>query len=91
MSEEMIKVLDYLGEKFGIVIDWASTNVMPQIQSVLHRLTIYEIVVSAIWAVAGLLGVIAGSRILWKIFRGHSAARETQTSNFWWRYWKWHT
>lgn len=22
MSEEIIKVLDYLGEKFGIVVDW---------------------------------------------------------------------
>lgn len=88
MSEEIIKVLDYLGEKFGIAIDWASTNVLPQIQTILHKLTIYEIVISSIWTAAGLIGLICCSYFILQMMKGYKSARELQTSNFWWNYWK---
>lgn len=29
MSEEVIKILDALAEKFGLAIDWTSANVLP--------------------------------------------------------------
>lgn len=29
MSDEIIKILDDLGQRFGVVIDWSSENVMP--------------------------------------------------------------
>ena len=29
MSEEVIKILDNLGEKFGVAIDWTSENIAP--------------------------------------------------------------
>lgn len=32
MSQEIIKVLDNLCEKFGIAIDWTSQNVKPYLQ-----------------------------------------------------------
>ena len=31
MSQQIIEVLDYLFEKFGIAIDWTSENIMPYI------------------------------------------------------------
>ena len=31
MSDEIIKVIDELGKRFGIVIDWSSENVLPYI------------------------------------------------------------
>ena len=40
MSEEIIKVLDYLGEQLGIVIDWSSENVWPQVMDILVILNI---------------------------------------------------
>ena len=49
MSEEIIKVLNNLGEKFGITIDWASQNVMPYIQDLMSRYNHYYIISSIVW------------------------------------------
>jgi len=51
MSEEIIKVLDYIGDKLGIAIDWSSENVWPYVMDVLGRYRIMEIVINAIWVV----------------------------------------
>lgn len=32
MSEEIIKVLDYICEQLGIAIDWTAENVWPQVR-----------------------------------------------------------
>lgn len=49
MSEEIIKVLDNLGEKFGIVVDWTSQNIMPYIQELMNRYRSYFITSCVIW------------------------------------------
>lgn len=55
VSEEIIKVLEYLGEKYGLAIDWTSKNVMQYIEDLISRIKIYNIVSS----IAGiLLGII---------------------------------
>lgn len=55
VSEEIIKVLEYLGEKYGLAIDWTSKNFMPYIEDLISRIKIYNIVSS----IAGiLLGII---------------------------------
>ena len=35
MSEEIIKVLDELGKRFGIALDWSNQNIMPYLQELL--------------------------------------------------------
>ena len=42
MSDEIIKVIDELGKRFGIVIDWSSENVLPYIQELARRFIIYK-------------------------------------------------
>jgi len=42
MANEIIKVLDNLGEKFGIAIDWSSANVVPYLQDLMTRIVKYE-------------------------------------------------
>ena len=37
MSEEIIKVLDDLGNRFGIAIDWSNQNVIPYLQELMQR------------------------------------------------------
>lgn len=37
MSEEIIKLLDNLAEKFGIAIDWTSSNVLSYLQDLMRR------------------------------------------------------
>lgn len=49
MSEEIIKILDALAEKFGIAIDWTSANVIPYLQQLCNKYVTYEIVTSVIW------------------------------------------
>lgn len=39
MSEEIIKVLDALSEKFGIAIDWTGENVLPYVEEFLPKIT----------------------------------------------------
>lgn len=57
MSDEIIKLLDDLGQRFGIVIDWSSQNVMPYLKDLMSRFTSYEVMTSIIWIVIAVLGI----------------------------------
>lgn len=59
VSDEIIKVLDALAEKFGMVVDWTSSNVTPYLEQLCGRYINYEVVTSIVWMVlATLVGVI---------------------------------
>ena len=60
MSDEIIKLLDDLGQRFGIAIDWSSENVMPYLQDLVGRFTTYEIVTSIMWLTIGMIFLLAG-------------------------------
>lgn len=47
-SDQIISVLDKLGEQMGIVIDWTSENILPYIQDLVSRIATIEIVNSII-------------------------------------------
>ena len=49
ISSEIIEVLDYLGEKFGIAIDWTSNNVLPYLQTLVDKFIQWEISTSILW------------------------------------------
>ena len=51
VSSEIIEVLDYLGEKFGIAIDWTSNNVLPYLQTLADKFIKWEISTSIVWIV----------------------------------------
>lgn len=38
MSEEIIKILDHIGSKFGVAIDWTDKNVMPYLQELADKI-----------------------------------------------------
>lgn len=59
MSEEIIKVLDNLCEKFGIAIDWTSQNVKPYLQELFVKYTNYEMATSIMWLVIFVLTLVA--------------------------------
>ena len=52
-SNELIKVLDDLGRRFGIVIDWSNENIMPYLKDLVSRFINWEIVTSIIWLILG--------------------------------------
>lgn len=60
VSEQIIQVLNYLGEKFGIAIDWTSDNVIPYLTTLCTKLVTWEIWSSVAWiGIMAVLGIIA--------------------------------
>lgn len=60
ISKQVIDILDYIGEKFGIAIDWTSSNIIPYLQELCGKLINYEIATSIVWIVICTIGVIIG-------------------------------
>ena len=61
MSDEIIKLLDDLGRRFGIVIDWSSENVLPYLQDLMSRYVNYEVMTSVVYIVVSLVAIIGCS------------------------------
>ena len=60
MSEEIIKVLDALAEKFGIAVDWTSANVIPYLEQLCGKYVNYEIATSVVWLILGVISLFVG-------------------------------
>mgnify|MGYP003462159241 FL=1 len=67
MGNEIIKVLDNLGEKFGIAIDWSSKNVFPYLQDLTKRIVNYEIMNHFVWIGMFIIGLIILTIIVIKV------------------------
>jgi len=74
VSNQIIEVLNYLGEKFGIVIDWSSQNVLPYIEQLLGKFISWEIATSWMFIVLGAILLIAG--IFFIIFEANTCASD---------------
>lgn len=59
-GEEMIKVLDYLGQKLGVAIDWSNQNALPYLEELAHKYINYEIATSVAWLIIGIVILIFG-------------------------------
>lgn len=55
MSEEIIKVLDELGKRFGMAIDWSNQNLMPYLQELMCRFIVYKNVQAIIWIIISII------------------------------------
>lgn len=80
VSEQIIQVLDALCEKFGIVIDWTSENVIPYITTLGSKLISYEIWESIAWMVFSLLMSVGITLIAKKLFPVFKRGVENQKS-----------
>lgn len=60
MSEEIIKVLDELGKRFGIMIDWSNQNIVPYLQELLKRFIYYRNITACVWIVISVAMTISG-------------------------------
>ena len=67
VSEQIINVIDALCEKFGIMVDWTSENVIPYMETLCVKLINYEIVTSIAWIVIWAMLSI-GSMVITKKF-----------------------
>lgn len=55
MSDEIIKILDDLAQRFGIAIDWSSKNIIPYLQDLMQRFINYEVLTSIIYIIIGII------------------------------------
>ncbi len=60
MSEEIIKVLDELGKRFGIIIDWSNQNIIPYLQELLKRFICYRNITACMWILISIAITIIG-------------------------------
>lgn len=63
MSDEIIKVLDTLAEKFGMAVDWTSSNILPYMQELAGKVVRWEIATSIMWLVLAV--ILLFSTIFW--------------------------
>lgn len=60
MSEEIIKVLDELGKRFGVIIDWSNQNIIPYLQELLKRFICYRNITACVWIIISIAMTISG-------------------------------
>lgn len=60
MSEEIIKVLDELGKRFGLVIDWSNQNIIPYLQELLKRFICYQNITACAWIIISIAISVVG-------------------------------
>lgn len=59
-SKEIIEILDYIGHKFGIAIDWSSDNVLPYVRQLCEKYISFEIATSIALLIVGVILAIIG-------------------------------
>lgn len=79
MSNEIIKILDEVCDKFGMAIDWTAQNVMPQVEQIGEHIVQYELWTSSLWTMLALVVLIVGTIVCGKKSRAHlNTASEIQ-------------
>lgn len=52
-TEAFLKVFDYLSEKFGIVVDTTSKNIVPYLQTLGDKIVAYQESIAIMWIIVG--------------------------------------
>ena len=84
MSQEIINVLNYLGEQLGVAIDWTAENVWPQVMDILGRYRLLEMISSGLMIVAEIAMIVFGLIVAIKCIKANVKIRATKEDNFWW-------
>lgn len=64
MSSEVSEVLNALGEKFGLFVDWSQQNAQPYIEDLMQRVVQYRIVSHICWLVFMILLMIVSAILI---------------------------
>ena len=86
MSQEIIKVLEYLGDKLGIAIDWTAENVIPYAEELFKRYVTLKITYASVGTLIGIVLATTAIVLAIKMTKGYIETSEKKISNMWWRY-----
>lgn len=84
MNQEIINVLNYLGEKLGIAIDWSSENVWPQVMDILGRYRLFELVSTGFWLIIDVVIVFSAFLTLKRMTKDYMKIKVDHEDNFLW-------
>ena len=85
VSDQIIKVLDEVGKRFGLAIDWTQQNIVPYLQELSHKIINYEIWTSSIKIVFALIFAIGLGVILKRTIKESLTKRDcVYDDNFGW-------
>lgn len=69
MSEEIIKILDDLGNRFGIAIDWTSQNALPYLQDLICRFVQLRNTQAIVWIAISSIIILITIFIIFKMVK----------------------
>lgn len=58
-SDNFIKIMDDLGKRLGIIVDWGNENVIPYLTDLVSRFIHWEVATSLTWLVVGIILLIS--------------------------------
>lgn len=62
-GDDVIKIIEYLCEKFGIAIDWTNENILPYLSQLIDKFIQWQVGTSIAWIVIAILVAIVGTII----------------------------
>ena len=77
MSSEVSEVLNTLGEKFGLFVDWSQQNVQPYIEDLIQRVAQYKIATNICGLVILTLIITASTIMIIRFCKMKSSGRIT--------------
>ena len=82
MSDEIIKVLNDLSQRFGIAVDWTSANVLPYLQELTQKYVNYRLAMSIVELVGGIMLFVVAMKLIKEAKHQHYKAEEEKRSYF---------
>lgn len=86
-SNEIITILNDLGKRFGIAIDWTKENVMPYIEQLCQRIIKFETISYIYLLILCLLGIAVFVGWFVIFAKTYKLAKKTKCDNFCWEFW----
>ena len=86
MSDEIIKVLDYIADKLDIAIDWTAENVIPYVEEVVGKFVTYNVVKHSLLTLCGLVMIPVLFKFAKLPKKSKLKCEQTQQSTFFYDY-----
>lgn len=85
-SKQIIEVLDAIGDKLGVAIDWTSENVWPYLKEIMGKYVRYKIANEVFFIIISLLVFAVIGIFITKCAKQHREIQLSERNNFFWEY-----
>lgn len=86
MSEEIIKVLDDLASRFGVVIDWGGAKALPALQELFEKFVHYKMVIHCTGIAISVLLLALCVYLVIAMARDYMLCKNSCENTYFWEY-----